>query len=153
MMLMNKNRFKLMKVAYQICFLFGLSVGLVVFDTLPQYEQGKLTINHAVWAQNPSDSELQRYGAAATRIEELRRTTYNSIREIVGNSKSPALACNQQQNFNQLPNEARNMAIDYCEQSERIVEQNGLTINQFNQITRQLKQNPALYQRLQQLMD
>lgn len=152
-MLMNYHRFKFMKIAYQLCFLLGLSSAIIAFDILPRYEQGNLTINHEVLAQTPSDEDLQKYAKAAIAIEDLRKNTYRNIRGMVDKSKSPQLACHQRESFNQLPSNARNMATGYCQKSEEIVRNNGLTINQFNQITQQLKQNPALYQRLQQIMN
>jgi len=62
------------------------------------------------------------------------------------------MSCNQRQSFSQLPDNARKMAIEYCDQSEVIVQNNGLTINRFNQITQQVKQDPSLKQRLQSIL-
>ena len=152
-MLMNHHRFKLMKIAYQLCFFLGLSSAIIAFDVLPRYEQGNLTISNEVLAQNPSDADLERYYTAVNQIEDLRQKTYNNIRGMVGTSKSPRLACHQRESFDQLPSDARSMATRYCKKSEEIVKENGLTINQFNQITQQLKKNPATYQRLQDIMN
>ena len=154
MILKNKNKLNLNKIASQICFLLGLSVGLVLFDGVPQYQQGKLTIDHQAWAQSPIDNDkLARYGEAAMEIEDLRKATYSNIRQIVGNSKSPPLACHQQENFRQLPKEARNMAMYYCKESERIVERHGLTNREFNEMTRKLKNNSQLRQKLREIMN
>ncbi len=152
-MLMNKYRLKLIKIIYQMCFLLGLSFGLVVLDVLPRYEQGNLSQNNSVMAQIPSDNDLQKYARAATTIENLRQNTYRNIKKIVGTSNTPQLACHQQQSFQKLPDNARSMAVNYCNKSERIVKQSGLSINQFNRITQQLKNNPALYKRVQQMMN
>lgn len=62
------------------------------------------------------------------------------------------MSCNQRQSFSQLPDNARNMAIEYCDQSETIVKNHGLSVNRFNQITQQVKQNPSLKQRLQSII-
>lgn len=155
MMLKKKNEVNLSKIGSQICFLFGLSLGLVLVDALPQYQQGKLTITNQVWAQSTSNidsNKLKRYGQAAMQIEKLRKTTYRNIRQIVGNSQSPPLACNQRENFDKLPIEARNMANYYCQQSEKIVKDEGLTNGEFNNITRELKKNSQLRQQLQEVM-
>ena len=148
---MNNHKFNLIKIGYQICFLLGLSGALVAIDVLPRYEQGNLTLNNEVLAQTPSDSDLRKYANALIKIESLRLNTYSNIRNTVKKS-IPDLACNQPNSFNQLPNNARSMAVNYCEQSENIVKQSGLTIVQFNQITQQVKQNPALYQKLEQII-
>ena len=153
-MLMNHHRFKLMKIAYQLCFFLGLSSAIIAFDVLPRYEQGNLTISsNEVLAETPSDDDLERYYTAVNEIEDLRQETYNNIQGIVGKSNSPRLACHQQESFNQLPSNARSMATGYCKKSEEIVKSNGLTNYQFNQITEQLKKNPATYQRLQEIMN
>lgn len=152
-MLMNHHKFQLMKIAYQLCFFLGLSSAIIAFDVLPRYEQGNLTISNEVLAQTPSDADLQKYYTAVNEIEDLRQKTYRNIQSMVGQSKSPQLACNQQESFSQLPSDARSMATGYCNKSEEIVKNNGLTINQFNQITQQLKKNPDTYQRLQEIMN
>ena len=152
MMLINNRRYKLMKITYQICFLLGLSLTAVAFDILPRYQQGSLTFENQVLAQNPSDADLTKYARAALAIEDLRKNTYSNIQGMLDKSESPQLACHQRQNFEQLPSDARSMAIDYCKQSEMIVKNNGLSIRKFNTITKQLKQNPSLYERLQKIM-
>lgn len=152
MTLKKKNKVYLSKIASQMCLFFGLSFGLVLVDALPRYEQGKLTINHPVLAQD-NDLKLQQYVNSLRRIEPLRQKTYRNIQQIVGNSQSPSLACHQRENFRQLPDEARNLATNYCEESEKIVKENGLTINEFNQITRELKQNTQMYQKVRRMMN
>lgn len=116
------------------------------------WQSKTLTINHQVFAQTPSDDELQKYAQAAKEIETLRQSTFSQIEAQVGKEKANQLACNQTATINQLPESARNIAQNYCTQSEAIVKKNGLTISQFNQITQQRKQNPSLNQKIQNMI-
>jgi len=130
------------------------SISAIVFDVIPQihWQTKTLTINHQVLAQNPSDDELLKYAQAAKEIETLRQSTFSQIEAQVGKEKANQLACNQTATINQLPESARNIAQNYCNQSEAIVKKNGLTISQFNQITQQRKQNPSLNQKIQNMI-
>ena len=150
---MNTYKLKLIRIFSQACLVMGLSTIAITFDLLPNYRNGNLTFTtpEAI-AQTPTDEQLQKYANAAVKIENLRRNTYNNIQGIVGDSQSTQLSCNKREKFKNLPDNARSMAVDYCQQSEAIVKQNGLTINQFNQITQQIKKDRQLYQKLQQFM-
>jgi hypothetical protein len=105
-----------------------------------------------VSAQNVSDADLKKYAQAAIEIENLRVTTLANIENIVGKSKPNQLNCYQENTFNQLPNSARNIAENYCEQSETIVKKHGLTNTQFNQIHQQVRSNPTLKQKVQSMI-
>lgn len=150
-MLFHQGNGKYMKFASQLLIAFGLSLTAVSLTIVPEYRQGSVTISSQAMAQNVSDEDLRKYAQAAIAIENLRQTTYSNIEGIIGRS-SGQMSCNQPQSFSQLPENARKMAIEYCEQSEVIVKNNGLTVNRFNQITQQVKQNPSLQQRLQSII-
>ena len=152
MMSINYHKSKLVKIFYQLGLVLGVGMIMVAVDLLPRYEQGQITIENQVLAQTPSDADLQKYAKAAMAIETLRQNTYRDIQNTVGQSKAPQLSCHQRQNFSQLPSQARSMANDYCNQSETIVQQSGLSITRFNQITQQLKRNPELYKKVQNMM-
>lgn len=131
----------------------GLTTAVMGFDIFPKYSTTTgLTMGYSVHAQSISDADLRRYAQAATAIENLRISTVSKIQSAIGQSTPPALSCHQPGNFNQLPENARNMAMEYCQQSEQIVRNNGLSVNQFNQIHQQVKQDSALQQRLKSLL-
>ncbi|AFZ54763.1 DUF4168 domain-containing protein [Cyanobacterium aponinum UTEX 3222] len=140
-----------MKVGSQFFLVCGLAVFGVSLGIVPEYNQGSISIESKAMAQNVSDEDLKKYAQAAIEIENLRKTTYSNIEGIVGKSMGQ-MSCNQRQSFSQLPDNARNMAIEYCDQSETIVKNHGLSVNRFNQITQQVKQNPSLKQRLQSII-
>ncbi len=150
-MLFNQGNDKHKKVASQLLIALGLSLSAVSTGVVPEYRQGSVTIQSQAMAQNVSDEDLKKYAQAAIAIENLRKTTYSNIEGVTGKS-SGQMSCNQRQSFSQLPENARKMAIEYCDQSEVIVQNNGLTVNRFNQITQQVKQDPSLKQRLQSIL-
>jgi len=150
-MLFNQGNGKYMKVGSQLLIALGLSLSAVSLGIVPEYRQGSVTIQSQAMAQSVSDEDLRKYAQAAIAIENLRKNTYSNIEGVIGKS-SGQMSCNQRQSFSQLPENARRMANEYCDQSEVIVENNGLTVNRFNQITQQVKQNPSLKQRLQSIL-
>ncbi|BAQ66804.1 DUF4168 domain-containing protein [Geminocystis sp. NIES-3709] len=148
------NHYNFLKIAYQGLIVFGFSTTAIVSGIIPEINIHTQTVtfsNHAM-AENISDADLKKYAQAAMEIERIRKTTFENIESIVGKSKPSQLNCYQEDSLNQLPNNARTMALSYCQQSEEIVKKYGLTINQFNQITQQIKQNPTVKQKLQAII-
>ncbi|MBE9222736.1 DUF4168 domain-containing protein [Cyanobacterium stanieri LEGE 03274] len=137
----------------KIILTLGLSTLGIVTGLTPEYnfQSNAITINNQAFAQNFSDAELTRYAQAAVEIERLRRSTFANIEAIVGEERSSQLACHQQNSINELPSNARSLMNDFCQNSEAIVRRNGLSMNQFNQITQQVRQNDALRSRLRDI--
>lgn len=153
-MLTNNYTVNLMKTGYHLLILLSLSTSAIAIGIIPEINWQSKTIsisNHAI-AQNVSDEDLRKYAQAAIEIEGLRKTTLSNIENIVGKSKPNQLNCNQEEKFNQLPDNARSLAVNYCSQSENIVKKHGLNNTQFNQIHQQVRQNPALKQKLQAII-
>ncbi|BAQ61711.1 hypothetical protein GM3708_2117 [Geminocystis sp. NIES-3708] len=153
-MLINYRTLNFIKTGYQILLLFSLSTSAIALGIIPEinWQSKTMNITSEAMAQNVSDEDLRKYAQAAVEIESLRKSTLNNIESIVGKSTPNQLNCHQEENFNQLPNNARNMAVSYCEKSETIVKKYGLTNTQFNQITQQVRQNPTLKQKLQAIV-
>ncbi|MBL1208454.1 DUF4168 domain-containing protein [Geminocystis sp. GBBB08] len=150
-MLVNKYNFNSLKTGYHLLILITLTTSAMALGIIPEINWQSKTINisNQAVAQTPTDEDLRKYAQAAIEIENLRKTTFSNIESIVGKSKPNQLNCYQEDSLNQLQGNARTMAVNYCEQSEAIVKKYGLTNTQFNQITQQVKQNPALKQKLQ----
>jgi hypothetical protein len=72
-------------------------------------------------------------------MEPGRQAAYNEIKRIVGSP--PNIACSQPNSLRSLPGNAQAIAINYCKQSQKIVESNGLSIGLFNQITVEAQKN------------
>ncbi|HIK38569.1 MAG: DUF4168 domain-containing protein [Geminocystis sp.] len=134
--------------------LVGGLVGMAVaLNLLPVTRFPLSSTSVLAQTQEITEEQLRKYAKAVIAIENLRKATYASIENIVGSNASLSVSCDQKKSFSQLPPAARNMAEEYCNQSEVIVKNNGLTVSQFNQITQQIKQNPTLKQRLQKIIE
>ena len=153
-MFTNHYRFHLHKTSYQILIIFSLAITALTTGITPEinFTAKTISISNQVNAQTPTDATLKKYADAAMEIESLRKTTFDNIENILGKSKPNTLNCYQEESFNQLPENARSLAVNYCQQSEGIVKKHGLTINQFNQIHQQVRQNNEVNQRLQVIM-
>jgi hypothetical protein len=131
-----------------------LTVTGIVSGVVPQLslEKVQLSFSNVVLASNVSDGDLQKYAQAAKRIENLRISALSRIEQIVGKQKTAQLACHQPNTINALPADAQNIARDYCQKSENIVKQSGLSISKFNDITRAIQQDSSLQQKVQNMM-
>lgn len=146
---------KIMKKYYHNLLVGGV-VGMAValsLSPLSRFPLFSTSVLAQTQTQEITEEQLRKYAKAVIAIENLRRATYASIENIVGSNASLSVSCDQKKSFSQLPPAARTMAEDYCNQSEIIVKNNGLTVSQFNQITQQIKQNPSLKQRLQKIIE
>jgi len=79
-----------------------------------------------------------------------RQNAYNEIKKLVGTP--PNIECSKPDSLNALPANAKAIAVNYCNQSRKIVESNGLTIETFNQITVNMQKDPALQAQIQKIM-
>lgn len=136
-----------------IILMLGLSSLGILTGLTPEYntQSNSFTISNQVLAQSFSDAELTRYAQAAVEIERLRRSTFASIENIIGQERSSQLACHQKDSINSLPSNARTLMNDFCQNSEVIVRRNQLTMSEFNQITQQVRQDNELRSRLRDI--
>ncbi len=108
----------------------GLLLGVV-----PNFDQANLSWNNAAYAQSVSNQEVQQYARSVLTMEPYRETAFSKIQQITGSNDVPVVACHRPSSLSNLPENIRDIAIDYCNQAISIVESNGLTITRFNQIT------------------
>ncbi len=150
--MLRKNYILNRQMTANILIVILTSLSAIAFGIIPEinWQTKTIRIESQVLAQ--SDGDLQKYAQAAQEIETLRRSTFSQIEAKVGKQKANQLACNQASSLNQLPDDARSLAQNYCNQSEAIVKKHGLTINQFNQITQQRQQNPELNRKIQNMI-
>ncbi len=112
-----------------------------------------LDFNSAASAQQSapslSDAEITNYARSLLAIEPLRQQYYNQIKQrLTGRQAMPQIICSDLDSVNRLPREIRQSAIAYCQASIKIVEKNGLTIQQFNNITNLLTQDTRILERI-----
>jgi hypothetical protein len=109
------------------------------------------------YSQTPafSNTEITSYAQALLTMEPARRKAFAKVREIMGSNSRrdvPRIVCNDPNSINALPNQARDIAIDYCKYSQKIVEDNGLSIDRFNTITTEIKNNTNLKQQIYNIL-
>jgi hypothetical protein len=101
-------------------------------------------------AQNLSvnKNEITSYAQALLAMEPARQQAFGEIKRIVGSGNIPKIVCHEPNSMNSLPNRARDIAVNYCKQSQEIVENNGLSIDRFNRITMEIPNNRNLKQQI-----
>lgn len=110
----------------------------------------ELNFSQVASAQSISDSEITSYARSVVAIEPLRQSAFEQIKQITGSANVPAIACHRPSSLNDLPDNIRSIAVNYCNQAISIVESNNLTITRFNEITVAHQSDPALSDRIQQ---
>lgn len=93
-----------------------------------------------------SNLEVLNYANAILDIEPIRQNAYEQIQNQLGSV--PPIDCSQPENLNGLTPQVRQIANNYCTESEVVVENNGLTTERFNEITRLQQNNPSLRDRI-----
>ncbi|MBD2606214.1 DUF4168 domain-containing protein [Scytonema hofmannii FACHB-248] len=116
-------------------FLFGAiaAVGLA---------SSAFALSSQVDAQTPT--EIRNYAKSVLAMEPERRQAFEEIKKLIGGREIPQIVCSDSNSLSSLPNKARDIAVNYCNRSQKIVEQNGLSIDNFNKITRDLQSNEKL---------
>ncbi|MEM1170412.1 MAG: DUF4168 domain-containing protein [Cyanobacteria bacterium P01_H01_bin.35] len=98
-------------------------------------------------AQNASvdGNEIVKYARALLIIEQSRLQAFDEIKKISGGNQVPAIVCNKPKTIAALPKKkARDIAKNYCQRSQTIVKDSGLSIQRFNNITLRLKNDDSL---------
>jgi hypothetical protein len=88
--------------------------------------------------------EVTSYAQAVLAMEPARQQAFEEIKKVIGSKEVPKIVCNDPNSINALPSKARNIAVNYCNQSQQIVSNQGLSIDRFNQITIELTNNEEL---------
>mgnify|MGYP005840353499 CR=1 FL=1 len=111
--------------------------------------QGQLTLDWgtAAMAQEFTSEEITNYAKAVLALEARRLNAMQEIQKIVGDV--PRIVCNDSNSIRTLPGNAPRIAVDYCAQAKRIIEQNNLTVAEFNGMTRRQQANVSFRQRIQ----
>jgi hypothetical protein len=99
-----------------------------------------------VGAQSPT--EIRNYAKSVLAMEPERRQAFDEIKKLIGDRQIPQIVCSNSNSLSGLPNKARDIAVNYCNRSQKIVEQNGLSIDDFNKITRDLQSNEDLKRKI-----
>ena len=99
-------------------------------------------------AQTPSsidNNEIVKYSRALLTIEQSRLQAFDEIKKISRGGQIPEIACNEPKTISALSTKkARDIATKYCQRSQTIVKDSGLSIEQFNNITLKLRNDASL---------
>lgn len=106
----------------------------------------------AAYAQDISSTQVTNYAKAVLEAEPLRQTALNNIKQAMGSGDVPQIVCDNQESFNSLPENARNVASNYCNEYGTIVRKYFGSFEQFNQITTNVQNDPNLKKRIQDEM-
>jgi hypothetical protein len=95
-------------------------------------------------ASSVDNNEIVKYSRALLTIEQSRLQAFDEIKKISGGNEVPAIVCNKPQTITALPRKARDIATNYCQRSQTIVKDSGLSIQRFNNITLKLRNDDSL---------
>ncbi len=95
-----------------------------------------------------SATEVTSYAQAILGMEPQRQEAFKNIKELINNQEIPKMVCNLSDSIINLPDKARNIAVNYCKNSQQIVKHTGLTIERFNQITQEIQGNKILREQI-----
>ncbi|MCS7031095.1 MAG: DUF4168 domain-containing protein [Gloeomargarita sp. SKYG116] len=108
-----------------------------------------LGLSRPVVAQSTwSDERIQRYAQIVLELEPIRQAHLEEARRLLGRINTGGNLCAERN----LPPPVQNICNRFFEKSQRLVEQRGLTVQEFNAITIQAQQDPNLSKRIQDAM-
>jgi hypothetical protein len=114
----------------------ALSTAGLLLGVVPILSHGAgFGVSYWVYAQDApqfSEQDLENYVRAAEAIERRRQNVLAEIKGMTGSI--PSIRCDRPNTLTDLPNDARTVAVDYCNWAIGIVEENNLGIDEFNAI-------------------
>ncbi|TAF05933.1 MAG: DUF4168 domain-containing protein [Nostocales cyanobacterium] len=95
-----------------------------------------------------NNTEIDNYAKSVLAMEPSRQKAFGEIKGLIGGGEIPKIVCNDPNSIKSLPPKAKTIAVNYCNESQKIVEKHSLTIDRFNQITVEIQNNAALKQQV-----
>lgn len=128
--------------------ILGIMLGIT-----PQFspKSPNFTFNSSASARDYSEQEMKNYARAGWQIELLRRRTYQEIKKET-NRRPPNIVCNQPATVEQLPQNIRSIASNYCYETTNIIRNNNLSIQRFNELKRSYDNGGEFHQQIQQML-
>jgi hypothetical protein len=130
-----------------------LAVIAILGGVIPEFSwtTAVVSFRSSAYTQDFTADQIKRYATAVLLIETQRKQAYQAISQILGKIP-PAITCNQRESFNNLPANAQRIAVDYCNNSKKIVQDSGLNATEFNAITNRVRSDDNLRRRVQNEM-
>lgn len=122
------------------CSALGLLSGLAP-ALLPQ--AARFEFNAVASAQAPTP-QISNYAKAAFEIEQIRQREYADAKRIMGGNV-PGDVCRQQD----IPRPVQDICNRFMTNSAAIIKKNGLSVAEFNDLTRRKDTEPLLQQQIQ----
>jgi hypothetical protein len=122
----------------------GLLSGLAP-DLSGRFE--RVAFSNAAYAQDFSDGDLAKFARAAFAIEIERRNIEQKISSMTGGNV-PQVGCDRPGNLAKLPDNVRDVFVDFCKFSKQTIQSNDLTVGQFNAIKNNYNSNPVIKKRV-----
>ena len=133
---------RLQRILSQPLILATIATASLIFGTLSFNSQG------IAQTLNINNTEVTNYAKAVLGMEPVRQQAFEEIKKLIGSKDVPQVICNDPTSINALPGKAKDIAGNYCNHSQKIVEDNGLTVERFNKITLEIQNNNNLKKQL-----
>jgi hypothetical protein len=153
MLTIKFDQFCLSRKFYRYLITGTLAIASILGGVVPQGSRQSLslTFSNSAFAQNISDEDIEKFAQAVLDMETRRQRAYSDIQKIMG-APPPTITCSDRSSFKNLPEDAKEIAEQFCKDSKNIVESRGLSVSKFNTITNQVQSNPNLQKRIQNSM-
>ncbi|WP_238568947.1 DUF4168 domain-containing protein [Xenococcus sp. PCC 7305] len=111
----------------------------------------KISFDHYAYAQSYTQQDILNYSRAGFEIELLRQQTYHEIKTTI-NQRPPNISCNQPITLQSLAPNVRGIADNYCNNTMRIIRDNNLSVERFNQLKQYYDQGGDFHQQVQKML-
>lgn len=147
---LNTSKFKFNQILRQSLLASILSAAALASGWVPGlYAAAPIPVfGAAAQAQEISNLEITNYARAVLAIEPRREAASREIKSMASGQAPKVLLC-KAEGINSLSRNIRGVAVNYCDQAKKIIENNKLTISRFNQITVLQQGNPAVKAQIQ----
>lgn len=96
-----------------------------------------------------SSEQVNQYAKALLAIEQKRRAAYDEIQKMSNNEKVSEITCTQPETIKTLDQSIQTIAVNYCKQAKQFIQDQGLTVTQFNGITDRAQSDAELRLQIQ----
>ncbi len=153
MLTVKLNLYKLNKILTRISHCSVLAAIAITCGMIPEVSPRftSFSLANQAYAQTYTPEETLNYARAGYKVELLRQEIYQEIKSII-NQPPPNIVCNQQQTLRSLPDNVRQIAERYCNESRQIVRNHNLTIDRFNQLKQYYDRGDDFYQKVQKIL-
>lgn len=96
-----------------------------------------------------SSEQVNQYAKALLAIEQKRRNVYDEIQKLSNNEKVSEITCTQPETIKALDQSIQTIAVNYCKKAKQFIQDQGLTVTQFNGITDRAQSDAELRLQIQ----